>query len=125
MKQERKKTRRSGPEKVPMLGMAWVTLSDGRHRRAVIQKISLEAKEADQVGIRMSGFLISDPGEKFEDAEVVGHFTPLGKLWKALEQLFTEREGRKLLNRAHTAKMTKQYLAGLKLTSTTTFAHTA
>ena len=84
-----------------MLGMAWVTLKNGSRRKAVIQKITLEAKPGPEVLIRMSGFLLHNPEETFTDAEVVGRFTPLGGLYKALAKLFVERENRSLLDRAH------------------------
>lgn len=108
---EEKKLRKSKPEKIPMLGYAWVTLGNGRCHKAVIQRISLEAKAEEEVGIRMSGFLLHDPGKRFEDAEVVGRFTPLGGLWKALEKLFAERENRSLLDRAENMRIVHAAMA--------------
>ena len=113
-----------------MLGMAWVTLGDGRRRKAVIQKVCLVAKAEDEVGIHMSGFLLHTPEETFKDEEVVGHFTPLNGLWKALEKLFEERDGKQMLSKAHRVKrvrsvMAERHLEGLRLNSPTTFAYHA
>jgi len=106
-----------------MLGMAWVTTKKGQRRKAVIQKMTLEAKTPTEVGVRVSGFLLDDPKERFEDAEVVGKFTPLGGLYKALTNLFAERENRSLLDRTHNTRLV--YAAMFRQGEGPTFAHYA
>ena len=125
MKQEqaRERKRRPKPEKVPMLGMAWVTNSDGQRRKAVIQKMTLEAKTATEVSVRVSGFMLHNPGERFDDAEVVGRFTPLGRLYKALANLFAEGDSRSKLDRAHNMRLIHDAMA--RHGEGMTFAHTA
>ena len=129
---------REKPKKIAMLGFAWVTKEGSTKKlKAVVQKISLAVEAGENKGqevtIRFTGFELRKPDNRFEEAKVVGPFTPMAGLRTALVELLGEPANRRILRRIASEKErqrrhTYQFLdllAATKMEQPYTFANHA